>query len=216
MEKSYRRLLENNKAWAIAKKDNDPLFFEELSKGQNPEYLWIGCSDSRVPANEITGTVPGEIFVHRNIANMVVHTDMNMLSVLSYAVEVLKVKHIIVCGHYGCGGVIAAMGNKQFGLIDNWLRHIKDVYRYHHPELDAIKNEELRARRFVEVNVMEQVHDLGKTSIVQNAWARKQPLHIHGWVYDIKDGIIKDLGVTFTCHKDLHSVYRFEEVENQV
>jgi carbonic anhydrase len=147
------------------------------------------------------------MFVHRNIANMVVHSDMNMLSVLSYAVEVLKVKHIIVCGHYGCGGVIAAMGNKQIGLIDNWLRHIKDVYRYHHKELDQIKDETQRARRFVEVNVMEQVHDLGKTSIVQNAWKHKQPLHIHGWVYDINDGIIKDLNVSFTCTKDLHSVY---------
>jgi carbonic anhydrase len=163
-----------------------------------------------VPANTITGTDPGEIFVHRNIANMVVHSDMNMLSVLSYAVEVLKVKHIIVCGHYGCGGVNAAMGNKQIGLIDNWLRHIKDVYRYHHKELDAIENMEQRARRFVEVNVMEQVHDLGKTSIVQNAWKNMQPLHIHGWVYDINDGIIKDLDVTFTCTKDLHKVYHLD------
>lgn len=211
MEKSYRRLLENNKTWAAEKKNVDPSFFDKLAKGQSPEYLWIGCSDSRVPANEITGTLPGEIFVHRNIANMVVHTDMNMLSVLSYAVEVLKVKHIIVCGHYGCGGVIAAMGNKQFGLIDNWLRHIKDVYRFYFAELDAIKDEELRARRFVELNVIEQVCDLGKTTIVQNAWARKQPLHIHGWAYDIKDGIIKDLNTTFTCLKDLHSVYQFEE-----
>jgi carbonic anhydrase len=163
-----------------------------------------------VPANQITGTLPGDIFVHRNIANMVVHSDMNMLSVLSYAVEVLKVKHIIVCGHYGCGGVIAAMENKQFGLIDNWLRHIKDVYRYHHKELDAIEDTTQRARRFVEVNVMEQVHDLGKTSIVQNAWKNKQPLHVHGWVYDIHDGIIKDLNVSFTCTKDLHKVYHLD------
>lgn len=210
MKKSYQRLLDNNKAWALLKKNNEPEFFEVLSKGQSPEYLWIGCSDSRVPANEITGTNPGEIFVHRNIANMVVHTDMNMLSVLSYAVEVLKVKHVIVCGHYGCGGVIAAMGNKQFGLIDNWLRHIKDVYRYHHEELDAIEDEDLRARRLVELNIIEQVRDLGKTSIVQNAWKKNQPLHIHGWVYDIKDGIIKDLEVTYTCTEDLqdlHAVY---------
>ncbi len=141
---------------------------------------------------------------------MVVHSDMNMLSVLSYAVEVLMVKHIIVCGHYGCGGVMAAMENKQLGLIDNWLRHIKDVYRYHHVELDAIEDKTQRARRFVEVNVMEQVHDLGKTSIVQNAWKRKQPLHIHGWVYDLHDGIINDLGVTFRDTKDLHKVYHFE------
>ncbi|MFM1928815.1 MAG: hypothetical protein RL387_143 [Bacteroidota bacterium] len=210
MEKSYLRLLENNKSWVKEQLDLDPNFFENLSKGQTPEYLWIGCSDSRVPANQITGTEPGEVFVHRNIANMVVHSDMNMLSVLSYAVDVLKVKHIIVCGHYGCGGVLAAMKNQQFGLIDNWLRHIKDVYRYHHVELDAIADENERAKRFVEVNVQEQVHDLGKTSIVQNAWKRNQPLHIHGWVYDIHDGIIDDLGVTFTCTKDLHRVYHLD------
>jgi len=210
MEKSYLRLLENNKNWVKEQLELDPDFFERLSKGQSPDYLWIGCSDSRVPANQITGTDPGEVFVHRNIANMVVHSDMNMLSVLSYAVDVLKVKHIIVCGHYGCGGVIAAMKNQQFGLIDNWLRHIKDVYRYHHVKLDAIEDEDLRARRLVEVNVQEQVHDLGKTSIVQNAWKRNQPLHIHGWVYDIKDGLINDLKVTFTCTKDLHKVYHLD------
>ncbi len=210
MERSYSRLLENNKAWAILKKNNDPGFFDELAQGQSPEYLWIGCSDSRVPANVITGTKPGEMFVHRNIANMVVHSDMNLLSVLSYAVDILHVKHIIVCGHYGCGGVMAAMGNKQYGLIDNWLRHIKDVYRYHYTELDAIKDEELRARRFVELNVIEQVHDLGKTSIVQNAWQKNIPLHIHGWVYGINDGIIKDLDVTFKSTKDLHSVYHLD------
>ena len=210
MEKSYARLIENNKTWVAEQLQLDPSFFENLSKGQAPEYLWIGCSDSRVPAESITGTDPGEMFVHRNIANMVVHSDMNMLSVLSYAVEVLKVKHVIVCGHYGCGGVMAAMKNQQFGLIDNWLRHIKDVYRYHHQELDAIEDETLRARRFVEVNVQEQVHDLGKTSIVQNAWKRNQPLHLHGWVYDIHDGLIKDLGVNFTCPKDLHSVYHLD------
>jgi carbonic anhydrase len=210
MEKSIKNLLENNKNWVASKLAMDPSYFEKLSNSQNPEYLWIGCSDSRVPANQITGTLPGDIFLHRNIANMVVHSDMNMLSVLSYAVEVLKVKHIIVCGHYGCGGVIAAMENKQFGLIDNWLRHIKDVYRYHHKELDAIADKTQRARRFVEVNVMEQVHDLGKTSIVQNAWKNKQPLHVHGWVYDIHDGIIKDLNVSFTCTKDLHKVYHLD------
>ena len=210
MEKSYQRLIENNKTWVADQLQLDPSFFENLSKGQTPEYLWIGCSDSRVPAESITGTDPGEMFVHRNIANMVVHSDMNMLSVLSYAVEVLKVKHVIVCGHYGCGGVMAAMKNQQFGLIDNWLRHIKDVYRYHHKELDAIEDETLRARRFVEVNVQEQVHDLGKTSIVQNAWKRNQPLHLHGWVYDIHDGLINDLGVNFTNPKDLHNVYHLD------
>lgn len=210
MEKSYSRLIENNKTWVADQLKMDPAFFDKLSKGQSPEYLWIGCSDSRVPAESITGTEPGEMFVHRNIANMVVHSDMNLLSVLSYAVDVLKVKHIIVCGHYGCGGVLAAMKNQQFGLIDNWLRHIKDVYRYHHQELDAIEDETLRARRFVEVNVQEQVHDLGKTSIVQNAWKRNQPLHLHGWVYDIQDGLINDLKVNFTCPKDLHSVYHLD------
>jgi carbonic anhydrase len=209
MEKTYKRLLSNNKIWVEKQMQADPNFFENLAKGQQPEYLWIGCSDSRVPANQITGTNPGEMFVHRNIANMVVHSDMNLLSVLSYAVEVLKVKHIIVCGHYGCGGVIAAMGNKQFGLIDNWLRHIKDVYRLHHEELDSIVDETERARRFVELNVVEQVIDLGKTSIVQNAWEKKQPLHIHGWVYDIHDGIIKDLDVTFTGVTDLPAIYQF-------
>lgn len=211
MEKKYLQLLENNKNWVKTQTENDPEYFNDLAKGQSPEYLWIGCSDSRVPANEITGTKPGEMFVHRNIANMVVHSDMNLLSVLSYAVEVLKVKHIIVCGHYGCGGVIAAMGNKQYGLIDNWLRHIKDVYRFHSAELDAITNETERARRFVEVNVIEQVSDLTKTSIIQNAWKKDQPLHVHGWVYDLNDGIIKDLQTTYTGTKDLHQVYKFSD-----
>jgi carbonic anhydrase len=210
MEKSYQKLLSNNKAWANEKTRVEPDFFDKLSKGQTPEYLWIGCSDSRVPANEITGTNPGEIFVHRNIANMVIHSDMNMLSVLSYAVEVLKVKHIIVCGHYGCGGVIAAMGNKQFGLIDNWLRHIKDVYRLHQSELDAITDIEERGRKLVELNVIEQVNDLGKTSIVQNAWKNKQDLHLHGWVYDINDGIINDLGVNIKGTDDMLAVYKFD------
>ncbi len=211
MEKSYLKLLENNKAWVVVQKYNNPEFFNQLASGQQPDYLWIGCSDSRVPANQVTGTKPGEMFVHRNIANMVVHSDMNLLSVLSYGVDVLKVKHIIVCGHYDCGGIRAAMGNKQYGLIDNWLRHIKDVYRYHYEELDAIEDENLRARRLVELNVIEQVHDLGKTTIVQNAWNNSQPLHIHGWVYNPEDGLIKDLDVNFTCTKDLHSVYHFEK-----
>jgi carbonic anhydrase len=211
MEQSYFKLLDNNKAWATLKKNNNPNFFEEMAQVQTPEYLWIGCSDSRVPPNEVTATKPGEMFVHRNIANMVIHTDMNLLSVLSYAVDVLKVKHVIVCGHYGCGGILAAMGNKQFGLIDNWLRHIKDVYRHHHHELDAITDREERAKRFVELNVIEQVQGLGKTYIVQNAWKRNQPLHIHGWVYDLKDGLIKDLDVTFRTPKDLHAVYQLED-----
>ncbi len=216
MIKSYLRLLENNKDWVARQNEIDPEFFTNLAKGQTPEYLWIGCSDSRVPANEITGTRPGEVFVHRNIANMVVHSDMNLLSVLSYAVEVLKVKHIIVCGHYGCGGVLAAMGNKQYGLIDNWLIHIKDVYRLHHVELDNIVDDEQRSRRFVERNVMEQVNDLGKTNIVQNAWGNGQPLHIHGWVYDVAVGLIKDLQVSCTSTKDMHSVYQLENAEGKI
>lgn len=214
MEKSYARLLENNKSWVKKKLELDPDYFNKLSGGQNPEYLWIGCSDSRVPANQITGTQPGEIFVHRNIANMVIHTDMNMLSVLSYAVEVLKVKHIIVCGHYGCGGVLAAMGNKQYGLIDNWLRNIKDVYRLYENELDSIQNIETRGKRLVELNVMEQVGDLSKTSIVQNAWERKQPLHLHGWVYDIHDGIINDLSVTLTGSNALRNVFKLDSLKS--
>jgi carbonic anhydrase len=210
MEKSYLKLLENNKKWVADQLSVDPTYFDKLAQSQHPEYLWIGCSDSRVPANQITGTQPGDVFVHRNIANMVIHSDMNMLSVLSYAVEVLKVKHIIVCGHYGCGGVLAAMENKQFGLIDNWLRHIKDVYRLHYKELDSIQNKKQKADRLVELNVIEQVQDLGKTSIVQNAWKREQPLHLHGWVYDVKDGLIKDLGVNFKGTDDLHSVFHLD------
>ena len=207
---SYNQLFHNNKKWVKQKLMEDPEYFTKLGKGQAPDYLWIGCSDSRVPANEITGTQPGEMFVHRNIANMVVHSDMNLLSVLSYAVEVLKVKHIIVCGHYGCGGVIAAMGNKQYGLIDNWLRHIKDVYRLHQKELDAISDPVEKARRFVEVNVIEQVADLCKTTIVQNAWKSGQPLAVHGWVYDINDGLLKDLNVNVMNKEELHTVYQFD------
>jgi len=210
MEKSYLKLLDNNKKWVADQLSVDPTYFDKLAQSQHPEYLWIGCSDSRVPANQITGTQPGDVFVHRNIANMVIHSDMNMLSVLSYAVEVLKVKHIIVCGHYGCGGVLAAMENKQFGLIDNWLRHIKDVYRLHYKELDSIQDKKQKADRLVELNVIEQVQDLGKTSIVQNAWKREQPLHLHGWVYDVKDGLIKDLDVNFKGTDDLHSVFHLD------
>ena len=210
MEKSYLKLLDNNKKWVADQLSIDPSYFDKLAQSQHPEYLWIGCSDSRVPANQITGTQPGDVFVHRNIANMVIHSDMNMLSVLSYAVEVLKVKHIIVCGHYGCGGVMAAMENKQFGLIDNWLRHIKDVYRLHYKELNIIQDKKQKADRLVELNVIEQVQDLGKTSIVQNAWKREQPLHLHGWVYDVKDGLIKDLDVNFKGTDDLHSVFHLD------
>lgn len=205
----YNQLLENNKKWVENQLEQDSEFFEKLAKGQKPPVLWIGCSDSRVPANQITGTPPGEVFVHRNIANMVIHTDMNMLSVLDYAVNVLEVKHVIVCGHYECGGVLAAMGNKQFGLIDNWLRHIKDVYRMYQQELTAIADEHERARRLVELNVIEQVFDLSKTSIIQNAWKLKNSPSIHGWVYDIKNGLIQDLKVTAVDNSQLQEVYRF-------
>ena len=207
MEKFYNQLLENNKKWVTSKLEKDPDYFKKLSTGQKPPVLWIGCADSRVPANEIIGAEPGEVFVHRNIANMVVHSDMNMLSVLDYAVNVLQVKHIIVCGHYGCGGVQAAMTNKHIGLIDNWIRHIKDVYRFHHEELDAISDENQRFNRFVELNVFEQVLDLGKTSIVQSAWERGQEVHVHGWVYDIHDGLINDMKVTLKDNDSLSDVF---------
>ncbi len=210
MKNFYQKLLENNKKWVAESLEKDPLFFERLANRQQPPLLWIGCSDSRVPANEIIGAVPGEVFVHRNIANMVIHTDMSMLSVLDYAVNVLKVKHIIVCGHYGCGGVKAALGNQPIGLIDNWIRHIKDVYRFHATELNAIVDEEAKFRRFVEVNVQEQVLDLAKTSILQAAWKDEQPLEIHGWVYDVKDGIVKDLGVTIENNTNLPDVYQLD------
>jgi carbonic anhydrase len=210
MEKFYNQLLENNKKWVTSKLEKDPDYFKKLSTGQKPPVLWIGCADSRVPANEIIGAEPGEVFVHRNIANMVVHSDMNMLSVLDYAVNVLQVKHIIVCGHYGCGGVQAAMTNKHIGLIDNWIRHIKDVYRFHQEELDAITDEQQRFNRFVELNVFEQVLDLGKTSIVQSAWERGQQVHVHGWVYDIHDGMIKDLDVTLKDNDTLCDVYKLD------
>ena len=210
MSQFYEQILENNRKWVAEKTENDPDFFNRLSEGQTPPLLWIGCSDSRVPANEITGTQPGEVFVHRNIANMVIHNDMNMLSVVDFAVNVLKVSHIIVCGHYGFGGIKAAMGNANIGIIDNWIRHIKDVYRFHHKELDAIIDEKQKFDRFVELNVIEQVMDLAKTSIVQGAWNKGQDLWIHGWVYSIKNGLVKDLGVNYRSNKDLPDVYKLE------
>ena len=210
MEALYANLLENNKRWVAKQLNNNPHYFENLSKGQKPPILWIGCADSRVPANEIIGAQPGEVFVHRNIANMVIHSDMNMLSVLDYAVNVLEVKHVIVCGHYGCGGVLTAMKNVHVGIIDNWIRHIKDVYRLHQQELDAIENEDLRFKRFVELNVIEQVNDLAKTSIVQGAWKKNQKIGIHGWVYGLEDGLIKDLNVTMWDESNLPPVYKLE------
>lgn len=210
MEKFYNQLLENNKAWAAKQLEKDPEFFNELVKGQTPPVLWIGCADSRVPANEIIGAKSGEVFVHRNIANMVVHSDMNMLSVLDYAVNVLKVKHVIVCGHYGCGGVATAMTNKHVGLIDNWIRHIKDTYRFHKVELDSIHDYTTRLNRFIELNVQEQVYDLAKTSIIQNAWASGQEVHLHGWVYAIEDGLIRDQNVTIKSNDGLEGVYQLD------
>lgn len=202
----YKKIIDNNRIWSETKLSDDPQYFEKLSKGQQPPLLWIGCSDSRVPANEVIGAQPGEVFVHRNIANMVVHSDMNMLSVLDYAVNVLKVKHVIVCGHYGCGGVKAAMGNQSIGIIDNWIRHIKDVYRHNSEYLDAITDEDKRFDAFVEMNVKEQVSDLAKTSIVQNAWRNGQELSLHGWVYGLDTGIVKDLEVNFANNNDLAKV----------
>ena len=190
----YEKLLEENKAWAGEMIEKDPDYFNRLAHLQTPEFLWIGCSDSRVPADKITGTQPGEIFVHRNIANMVVHTDVNLLSVLDYAVNHLKVQHVIVCGHYGCGGIKAAMTNHDYQHVLNmWLRNIKDVYSLYREELNEIKNEELRTDRLVELNVKEQVMHLAQTAIIQRAWAHEQRPHLHGWVYGLKDGLIKSV-----------------------
>ena len=206
----YKKILENNEKWVESQLALDKEYFKDLAKGQNPPLLWIGCSDSRVPANEIIGAKPGEVFVHRNIANMVIHSDMNMLSVLDYAVNVLKVQHVIVCGHYGCGGVKAAMGNQSIGLIDNWIRHIKDVYRLHEDYLNSFENEDERFNKFVEINAQEQVFDLAKTSIVQNAWKNGQDLTLHGWAYGLNSGYVTDLGVNMTSNDDLDEVYRLK------
>jgi carbonic anhydrase len=208
---TYQRLFLENKAWAKEKLTDDPDYFNRLADLQSPEFLWIGCSDSRVPANEITGTQPGEIFVHRNIANMVVHTDLNLLSVLQYAVEVLKVKHVIVCGHYGCGGVKAAMTNHNMGIINKWLRNIKDVHRLHRDEVDSIGDENLRLNRMIELNVQEQVMNLAKTSIIQTAWKHTQLPHLHGWVYDIKDGITKPI-FEMEAGTSIDSIYEFDDL----
>jgi carbonic anhydrase len=211
---SYNALLRGNSQWVELKLKEDSEYFKTLAKGQSPQVLWIGCSDSRVPANEVTGTKPGEVFVHRNIANVVVHSDMNMLSVLDYAVNVLKVKHVIVAGHYGCGGVAAALSNKQFGLIDNWLRHIKDVYRLHSHELDRITDETQKQNRLVELNVSEQVYNLCKTSIVQNAWMERHDLEVHGWVINLGTGLIKDLKVSSSSPHNLGYVYELDSIES--
>jgi carbonic anhydrase len=208
--RTHERLLLENQAWAAERVGLDPEYFNRLEHIQTPEFLWIGCSDSRVPANEITNTQPGEIFVHRNIANVVDHTDLNLLSVLQYAVEVLKVKHVIVCGHYGCGGVKAAMGNKSFGLIDNWLRNIKDIYWSNRDSLDSIKDTDARAERLTELNVITGVRNLVKTSIIQHAWKVSQAPVLHGWVYRLSDGILHDL-CKIEPGTNLESVFKFEE-----
>ena len=205
------KIFENNKKWVAQRLSEDSDYFAKLAKGQEPRYLFIGCADSRVPAGEITGTGPGEMFVHRNIANMVVHSDMNLLSVLQYAVEVLKVNDVIVCGHYGCGGVAAAAGNRQFGLIVNWLRNIMDVMRLHEREFLSIYDEEQRLRRLVELNVIEQVHNLSKTSIIQNAMLTDNPPKLHGLVYDIKEGLLRDLKVNVTSFKRYEHIYAVEQ-----
>ena len=204
-------LLLNNKAWAEDRIEENPDYFKKLAALQTPEYLWIGCSDSRVPANEVTGTAPGEIFVHRNIANMVVHTDINLLSVLTYAVDVLEVKHIIVCGHYGCGGVKAAMGNDYLPLINNWLRNIKDVYKANRPELQSIQDEEKQFDRLVELNVLEQVHHLAETNIVQGAWKKREMPLIHGWVYGLNNGIINPL-ITIGPDSEMDPLYKYNNL----
>lgn len=207
MESAYKRLIDGNRRFSLSKKFEDPEYFKKLSIGQKPDYLWIGCSDSRVPANEITSTTSGEIFVHRNIANLVIHTDMNLLSVLEYAVRYLEVKHIIVCGHYGCGGIKAAMSNDYHGFLDNWLRNIKDVYFKHQIELEKISDLDLRANRLTELNVIEQVRNLAKTTVVQETW-KKRPLHLHGWAYGINNGLVNDLSVIHDESGDIEPIYR--------
>jgi carbonic anhydrase len=209
--KTIESLLEHNRAWADRRVAEDPQFFRRLSALQAPKFLWIGCSDSRVPATEITGTAPGEIFVHRNVANLVVHTDINLLSVLEYAVTQLKVEHVIVCGHYGCGGVLAAMRRTSFGVLNKWLRNIKDVYRLHEPALARCEDEAARARLLVELNVREQVLNLAKTSILQKAWKYEHRPVLHGWVYGLEDGLLKPL-IDMQPGHDLHPLYRYEDL----
>lgn len=201
-------LLESNRAWAEKMRAADPDFFNRLSQQQSPGYLWIGCSDSRVPANEIVDLLPGELFVHRNVANVVVHTDLNCLSVIQYAVDVLKVKHIIVCGHYGCGGVKAALTNSRHGLIDNWLRHVQDVRHEHEAMLAAIADESQRFNTLCELNVIEQVLNVSRTTIVQNAWERGQELSVHGWIYGLNDGLLRELDICIMNQAELAAKYR--------
>lgn len=206
--KDLQDLLDNNHAWAEGIKARDPEFFQTLSQQHTPDYLWIGCSDSRVPATQLVGLDAGDMFVHRNVANIVVHTDFNCLSVLQYAVEVLKVGHVIVCGHYGCGGVKAAMQNSQLGLLDNWLRHVQDVMHIHEAQLAAMQDEGQRLDRLCELNVIEQVLNVSRTTIVQSAWTRGQELAIHGWIYGIEDGMLRDLNICITSQHELNAAYQ--------
>lgn len=206
-----KELFDRNKAWTAAITAEDPDFFKKLAAQQSPKYLWIGCADSRVPANEIVGLLPGELFVHRNVGNSIIHTDLNCLSVIQYAVDVLKVEHIIVCGHYGCSGVKAAMENMPLGIVDYWLRHIKDLYQKHHAAIKQIADEEKRWDRMCELNVVEQVYNVCHTNIIQDAWERRQPLSVHGWIYSIKDGLLRDLGVEFNSKDDISKLYRMAE-----
>ena len=210
MADSIEKLLEGNRQWVKETLKLKPDFFKKLAPSQKPEFLWIGCADSRVPATEITGTNPGSIFVHRNIANMVIHTDSNCLSVVYYAVKVLKVKHIIVCGHYGCGGIAAAVSNERIGFIDNWVLHIKDVYRLYAKKLDAIADLQERANRLVELNVKEQVHNLSKISFIQKEWDKGEFPYIHGWVYKLTDGYIKDLNITVNSANKMMDVFQYK------
>jgi len=206
--KDLKRVLDRNRAWAEGIKASDPAFFPTLAKQQSPKFLWIGCADSRVPATQLAGMVPGEMFVHRNVANLVVHTDFNCLSVMQYAVDVLKVDHIIVCGHHGCGGVKAAMDNLSLGLIDNWLRHVQDVLHVHKELLAQIEDESARVDRLCELNVIEQVVNVSRTTIVQTAWQRGQELVVHGWIYGLQDGLLRDLGMSIDSAAGLDAAYQ--------
>ncbi len=206
-----QHLLDRNRRWSVNTRTADPTFFQKLAAQQEPDYLWIGCADSRVPANEIVDLLPGELFVHRNVANLVVHSDLNCLSVLQYAVDVLKVEHIIVCGHYGCGGVRAAMRNDRYGLVDNWLRHVQDLHRAHAADLAAIGDPLARENRLCELNVISQVGNVCATTIVQDAWLRGQPLSVYGWIYHLDDGLVNDLGLVIRCLDDREAIDRAKE-----
>ncbi|HBZ68298.1 MAG TPA: carbonate dehydratase [Deltaproteobacteria bacterium] len=205
--RSLAHLLENNRAWAVSMREQDPAFFSKLAEQQSPEYLWIGCSDSRVPANQIVGLLPGELFVHRNVANVVTHTDLNCLSVLQFAIDVLRVKHVIVCGHYGCGGVGAALRQERLGLVDNWLGHIRDIVGKHERRLAGFRDDDARFRRLCELNVIEQVVNVSQTTIVRDAWVRHQSLMLHGWIYGIHDGLLRDLQITAERPEEIEPLY---------